>query len=140
MDHRLREAFADDGIVLDGVVEVDETFIGGKRKNMSNAKRKALKDTGRGSRIDRSSRSSSRSRQGRFDLASRPSRWYWKWITFYGWCGSSRIGSKFCADPLCVKYIGPFYFMGRASIGDHSRVDFSVDGWDAYPSDSLSFL
>ena len=30
------------------VVEVDETYVGGKRKNMSNAKRKALKDTGRG--------------------------------------------------------------------------------------------
>ena len=31
-----------------GEVEADETYMGGKRKNMSNAKRKALKDTGRG--------------------------------------------------------------------------------------------
>ncbi len=29
-------------------VEVDETYFGGKRSNMSNSKRKALKDTGRG--------------------------------------------------------------------------------------------
>ena len=33
---------------LTGPVEVDETYIGGKRKNMSNAKRKELADTGRG--------------------------------------------------------------------------------------------
>jgi len=33
----------------DGPAEIDETCIGGKRKNMSNAKRKALKGTGRGS-------------------------------------------------------------------------------------------
>ena len=46
--HRLREAlpFAEDQ--FDGPVEVDESYIGGRRKNMSNAKRKALKDTGRG--------------------------------------------------------------------------------------------
>lgn len=34
MDHRMREAFADSGIVLDGEVEVDEAYIGGKESNM----------------------------------------------------------------------------------------------------------
>ena len=33
MDHRLREAFEDDGIVLDGIIEIDEVYIGGKEKN-----------------------------------------------------------------------------------------------------------
>ncbi len=33
---------------LSGIVEVDETYLGGKRRNMSNAKRKALAGTGRG--------------------------------------------------------------------------------------------
>jgi transposase-like protein len=33
---------------LDGAIEADETHIGGKRKNMSNAKRKALKAAGAG--------------------------------------------------------------------------------------------
>ena len=47
MAHRLREAFENGG-PFSGPVEVDETYIGGKRKNMSNKKRKALKDTGRG--------------------------------------------------------------------------------------------
>ncbi len=46
--HRLREtAKAGEGL-FSGPVEVDETYMGGKRKNMSNAKRKALADTGRG--------------------------------------------------------------------------------------------
>ena len=48
MLHRLREAWM--AANLDrflGPVEVDETYVGGKRKNMSNAKRKTL--TGRGS-------------------------------------------------------------------------------------------
>ena len=44
--HRLREAFDRDGAAFGGPVEVDETYVGGARKNMSNAKRKTL--TGRG--------------------------------------------------------------------------------------------
>ncbi len=52
MLHRIREAWAFEsggpGNRFDGPVEVDETYMGGKRKNMSNAQRKALKDTGRG--------------------------------------------------------------------------------------------
>lgn len=47
--HRLREGLVPGGGLFSGPVEVDETYIGGKRKNMSNAaRRKALKDTGRG--------------------------------------------------------------------------------------------
>ena len=46
--HRLRKALAEEGDVFDGPVEVDETYFGGRRKNMSNAKRKTLKDIGRG--------------------------------------------------------------------------------------------
>ena len=37
---------ADAGVPYDGPVEVDETYFGGKRRNMSNAERKAA--TGRG--------------------------------------------------------------------------------------------
>ena len=53
MLHRIREAFggadgAPDDAAYAGPVEVDETYVGGKRKNMSNAQRKALKGTGRG--------------------------------------------------------------------------------------------
>ena len=50
MLHRIREAWSapgDDG-PYSGPVEVDETYMGGKRRNMSNARRKALADTGRG--------------------------------------------------------------------------------------------
>ena len=36
------------GLPFPGPVEVDETYIGGKRKNMPKAKRKELKGTGRG--------------------------------------------------------------------------------------------
>ena len=49
MLHRIREAWAkNDDEPFDGPVEVDETYMGGKRKNMSNAKRKKLAGTGRG--------------------------------------------------------------------------------------------
>ena len=48
MLHRLREACGRGEFVLRHVVEADETCIGGKRKNMSAAKRKALAGTGRG--------------------------------------------------------------------------------------------
>ena len=46
--HRLRRALDRDGDMFAGPVEVDETYIGGKRKNMSNAKRKELSDAGAG--------------------------------------------------------------------------------------------
>ena len=45
--HRLRKAYAESGSLFSGPVEADETYVGGKRRNMSNAKRKEL--TGRGS-------------------------------------------------------------------------------------------
>ena len=49
MLHRIREAWTtENGGPFDGPVEVDETYFGGKRKNMSKAKRKELADTGRG--------------------------------------------------------------------------------------------
>ena len=48
MLHRLRDAWGESGLEqFIGPVEADETYIGGKRKNMPKAKRKALK--GRGS-------------------------------------------------------------------------------------------
>ena len=46
MAHRLRQAFATDAGLFAGPVEVDETYMGGKRKNMSKSKRKKM--TGRG--------------------------------------------------------------------------------------------
>ena len=46
--HRLRVALAHKDEVFAGPVEADETYFGGKRKNMSNAKRKELAGTGRG--------------------------------------------------------------------------------------------
>ena len=48
MLHRIRQAWADgrNGPRFSGPVEVDETYIGGKRRNMSNSKRTKL--TGRG--------------------------------------------------------------------------------------------
>ena len=49
MLHRIREAWAgENGGPFDGPVEVDETYFGGKRKNMSKEKRKEIADTGRG--------------------------------------------------------------------------------------------
>ncbi len=48
MLHRIREAFAGIESDFEGPVEVDETYFGGKRANMSNARRKELEGTGRG--------------------------------------------------------------------------------------------
>ena len=48
MLHRIREAFSDVASHFIGPVEVDETYVGGKRKNMSLAKRRELAGTGRG--------------------------------------------------------------------------------------------
>lgn len=48
---RIREGFLGEpsgGGTMTGPVEVDETYVGGKRRNMSNAKRRELKGTGRG--------------------------------------------------------------------------------------------
>ena len=47
MLHRLREAWGASGVdKFIGPIEVDETYFGGKRKNMSNAKRKTLEGRG----------------------------------------------------------------------------------------------
>ena len=51
MLHRIREAWGDDGGAddpFDGPVEVDETYFGGKRRNMSNAQRRELAKAGAG--------------------------------------------------------------------------------------------
>ena len=50
MLHRIREVWAttDKAVCFAGPVEADETYFGGKRKNMSNAQRKALADAGVG--------------------------------------------------------------------------------------------
>ena len=46
--HRLRIALTREGGLFSGPVEVDETFMGGRRKNMRNARGKALEGKGRG--------------------------------------------------------------------------------------------
>ena len=46
LSHRIRAALCQEGIGFAGPVEVDETYLGGKRKNMPNAVRRQL--TGRG--------------------------------------------------------------------------------------------
>ena len=46
--HRLRKAFETDGGIFLGPIEVDETYMGGRRANMSNKRRKDLEGTGRG--------------------------------------------------------------------------------------------
>ena len=49
--HRIRETFCDEHVELfDGLIEVDETYIGGKRKIMPLSKRRAVKEeeVGRG--------------------------------------------------------------------------------------------
>ena len=46
--HRLRVALSEEGGLFSGPVEVDETYFGGRRATMSNAKRKALAGSGRG--------------------------------------------------------------------------------------------
>ena len=49
MLHRIRQAWAPENCgPFDGPVEVDETYLGGKRKNMSKEKRREKFDTGRG--------------------------------------------------------------------------------------------
>jgi len=49
MQQRIREAFRAEGpAIFDGPVEVDESYFGGKRANMSNARRKELEGAGRG--------------------------------------------------------------------------------------------
>ncbi len=49
MLHRIRQAWADDdNDRFDGPAEVDETYIGGKRGNMSNARRKVFREAGAG--------------------------------------------------------------------------------------------
>ena len=46
MAHRLREAVSGNGWLLSGPVEADETYIGGKRKNMSKIRRSQIKGSG----------------------------------------------------------------------------------------------
>lgn len=48
MQQRIREAFADQGpkVLMEGPVEIDESYFGGKRKNMPAHKQRALKGRG----------------------------------------------------------------------------------------------
>ena len=52
MLHRLRKAAESGSGMFTGPVEADETYVGGKRKNMSNAKRRELADQGAGRGTD----------------------------------------------------------------------------------------
>ena len=45
---RLRAALSQNGTLFAGPVEVDETYVGGRRRNMSNTRRRALAGTGHG--------------------------------------------------------------------------------------------
>ncbi|MCY3789099.1 MAG: IS1595 family transposase [Gemmatimonadetes bacterium] len=47
--HRLRLALAEEGGLFSGPVEVDESYVGGQRHNMSKFKRRELSGAGRGS-------------------------------------------------------------------------------------------
>lgn len=49
MEQRIREGFFGDSRNMRGPVEVDECYMCGKRRNMSNKKRRKLADSGRGS-------------------------------------------------------------------------------------------
>ena len=44
--HRIRESWSRESAALPGPAEVDETYFGGRRKNMPRSKRKALKGRG----------------------------------------------------------------------------------------------
>ena len=44
--HRLREAYGRDGAAFEGPVEADETYVGGRRRNMQKAKRRELNGRG----------------------------------------------------------------------------------------------
>ena len=46
MAHRLREAFAHQSSLLTGPVEVDETYMGGKRRNMSRFQTREVRGPG----------------------------------------------------------------------------------------------
>ena len=46
--HRLRATLSKESTLFSGPVEVDESYFGGRRRNMSNTRRKELTDTGRG--------------------------------------------------------------------------------------------
>ena len=46
--HRIRESWQDEAAMFAGPAESDETYVGGKRKNMSNKKRKELREAGAG--------------------------------------------------------------------------------------------
>ena len=46
LNQRIREVFYQDVIEMSGTVEIDETYFGGKRKNMHNSRRKELEGRG----------------------------------------------------------------------------------------------